>query len=379
MKKQISVYVSLIVVLSIALSACSGLASANTTELKASGTISARETNIAPQIGGQVVSVSVEEGVQVQAGDELFHLDDSLLQAQRQQAEASVQTAQAALASAIAQYDLVVATAQLQEKQGQVTAWRAQQPNEFDTPVWYFTKQERITAAEAEVAAAKQALENETADLGILLGEAISRDFLEAEKRLADAQAAFLIAKQVLTQAKAALNNQHLMDFAQQQYDAAKGELDAAQASYNSLITSQAATNILEARARVAVAQRYYDTALHYYNSLLNGDRSLQVKAAKAGMQQADAALAQAKAALSALDIQLEKTVVRAPIAGVVLNRNLEVGETVMPGSTVVIIGQLEVVELVVYVPETEYGKIMLGDLVSILVDPSPTRPSQAA
>lgn len=162
------------------------------------------------------------------------------------------------------------------------------------------------------------------------------------------------------------------MDFAQQQYDAAKGELDAAQASYNSLITSQAATNILEARARVAVAQRYYDTALHYYNSLLNGDRSLQVKAAKAGMQQADAALAQAKAALSALDIQLEKTVVRAPIAGVVLNRNLEVGETVMPGSTVVIIGQLEVVELVVYVPETEYGKIMLGDLVSILVDSFP-------
>jgi HlyD family secretion protein len=369
MKKQISVFISLITALGMALSACSGLASVATTDLKASGTISARETNIAPQMGGQIISVSVEEGTQVQAGDELFRLDDSLLQAQRQQAEAAVETAQAAQSNANAQYDLVVAAAQFQEQQGQVTAWLLTQPAEFNTPVWYYTKQERITAVEAELMAAKQTLENEMTNLETFLKDAPSKNFLEAEKRLADAQATFLIAQQVLEQAKAAPNNQQLVDFAQQQYDAAKSELDAAQTAYDSMLTSQAATNILEARSRVAVVQRRFNTALNYYNSLLSGDQSLQVKAADAGVKQADAAVAQAKAALNALDIQLEKTVVRAPIAGMILFRNLEVGETAMPGSTVMVVGQLEMVELIVYIPETEYGKIMLGDQVSIKVD----------
>jgi len=89
-------------------------------------------------------------------------------------------------------------------------------------------------------------------------------------------------------------------------------------------------------------------------------------------VQQAEAALAQAEAALNALDIQLEKTVVRAPISGVVLNRNLEAGETVTPGSIVIVIGQLAEVELVVYISETEYGQVHLGDQASITVDSFP-------
>jgi len=64
---------------------------------------------------------------------------------------------------------------------------------------------------------------------------------------------------------------------------------------------------------------------------------------------------------------------VRAPISGVVLNRNLEAGETVTPGSIVIVIGQLAEVELVVYIPETEYGKVNLGDGVSITVDSFPS------
>jgi len=89
MKKQTFVFVSLMVLLSMALSACGALGGAQTTDLKASGTIAAREVNVAPQIGGMVVSVSVEEGAQVKAGDELFRLDDSLFKAQRAQAEAA--------------------------------------------------------------------------------------------------------------------------------------------------------------------------------------------------------------------------------------------------------------------------------------------------
>jgi len=364
---------SALLLVALLLSSCQGLSGIKSDgALRASGTISAREVQVAPELGGMVAEVAVEEGAQVQEGDVLFRLNDTLIQAQRRQAEAAVQLAQAAVNTVKAQYELTLNAARLQEQQGRAAAWGAPQPDEFGLPVWYYTKEEKMAAAQAEVAAAGQALETEKANLEKLLGEMASQEFLDAEKRLAEAQVAFPIAGQVLEQAKAAPNNQKLVDFAQQQYDAAKSELDAAQAAYDRLLTGKAAGDILEARARVAVAQRRYDSALDYSNSLLSGDQSLQVKVAEAGVQQAEAALAQAEAALNALDIQLEKTVVRAPISGVVLNRNLEAGETVTPGSIVIVIGQLAEVELVVYIPETEYGQVHLGDQASITVDSFP-------
>ena len=51
--------------------------------LTASGTIEAIEVTISPEIGGKVAEVAVDEGAAVKAGDMLFRLDDTLLQAQR--------------------------------------------------------------------------------------------------------------------------------------------------------------------------------------------------------------------------------------------------------------------------------------------------------
>jgi len=372
MKKQTFVFVSLMVLLSMALSACGALGGAQTTDLKASGTIAAREVNVAPQIGGMVVSVSVEEGAQVKAGDELFRLDDSLFKAQRAQAEAAVQLAESAVSSAKAQYDLVLNGARLQDRQNRVSSWNTSQPSQFDLPVWYFDNDEKLASAQVEMEAAATDLDKEKANLEKTLKNVASQEFLDAEKRVADAQAAFIIAEQVLNQAKSAQDNEDLQNFAQDQYDAAENELKSAQTDYARLLTTQAAKDVLEARARVKVAQERFDSALDYYNSFLTGDQSLQVKVAEAGVQQAEAAQAQAQAALAALDVQIAKTIIRAPMDGVVLIRNLEIGETVAPGGVVMVIGQLAEVELVVYIPETEYGKVNLGDQVSIIVDSFP-------
>lgn len=372
MKKQTFVFVSLMVILSMALSACGTLVSADTTDLNASGTIASLEVNVAPQIGGQVVSVSVEEGAQVNAGDELFRLDDSLFKAQRAQAEAAIKLAESAVSSAKAQYDLVLNNARLQDQQNRVSNWNASQPSQFDLPVWYFDKEEKLASASLEIDAAKTGLDKEKANLEKVLTNVASQEFLNAEKRVSDAQAAFVVADQVLSQANSAQENEDLQNFAQDQYDAAENELKSAQTDYTRLLTTQGAKDVLEARARVKVAQERYDRALDYYNSFLSGDQSLQVKAAEAGVQQAEAALAQAQAALATLDVQIEKTIIRAPMDGVVLIRNLEIGETVAPGGIVMSIGRLQEVELVVYIPETEYGKVRLGDTVSITVDSFP-------
>ena len=372
MKKHVLIFASCFLVLAISLTGCQGINGNGTNELKASGIISATEINIASQIGGTVVSVDVNEGSQVKKGDVLFQLDDALLQAQRDQASAAVTVAEKAVNSARIQYDIAVNNARLQDQQNRINSWNIPQPEEFDLPVWYFDKEEKINSAKSEVDAAAADLDIEKENLKKVLANNSSRDFLSAEKRLADAQAAFLIADQVLTQANDAQDKEDISNYANDLYDTAKTELSSAQTDYNRLLTTQAATEVLEARARVRVAQERMDRAVDYLTSLESGDQSLMVQAADSGVQQAEAVLAQAQAALALIDIQMEKTIISSPTDGIVLTRNLEEGEMLVPGSVALTIGQLDEVSLTVYIPETEYGKIKLGDTVSITVDSFP-------
>jgi len=374
MKNNLAGFISLLVILSVGLSGCQSINGQNTSQLTASGTISAVQVDIAPQIGGMVVSVNVEEGAHVNQGDELFRLDDALLLAQRDQAVAAVKLAEEALNSARIQYDIALAGARMQDQQNRMARWNAIQPDLFELPVWYFDKEEKISSAKTELDAASADLEREKENLQTLLTKNSSQDFIDAEKRVADAQAAFLISDQVLSQANDAEENEDLLVFAQDQFDAAESELTSAQSNYDRLLTTQAARDMLEARARVQVAQERYDQALDYYHSLMSGEQSLQVKAAESGVKQAEAALSQAQAALALIDVQLVKTSIASPIDGIVLSRNLEVGEMLSPASIVLTIGQLEEVNLIVYIPETEYGKIRLGDQVSITVDSFPDK-----
>ncbi|HUM63242.1 MAG TPA: efflux RND transporter periplasmic adaptor subunit [Anaerolineaceae bacterium] len=372
MKKHVLIFTTCFLALAISLTGCQGINGNATKELNASGIISATEINIASQIGGTVVSVNVNEGSQVKKGDVLFQLDDALLQAQRNQASAAVTVAEKAVNSARVQYDIAVNSARLQDQQNRVNSWKIPQPDEFDLPAWYFDKEEKINSAQSEVDASAADLEIEKANLEKVLADNTSQEFLSAEKRLADAQVAFLIADQVLTQANEAQDKEDISNYANDLYDTAKTELSSAQTDYKRLLTTQAATEVLEARARVRVAQERLDRAIDYLNSLESGDQSLMVQAADSGVQQAEAVLAQAQAALALIDIQLEKTTIKSPADGVVLTRNLEEGEMLVPGSVALIIGQLQEVSLTVYIPETEYGKIKLDDSVSIAVDSFP-------
>lgn len=84
--------------------------------LSASGTIEAAQVRVGPEVSGRITSVAAAEGEAVQAGAALIALDDTLLQAQRTQAEAALkaaraaaQAADAAHTAAQANYDLLLA------------------------------------------------------------------------------------------------------------------------------------------------------------------------------------------------------------------------------------------------------------------------------
>ena len=349
--------------------------------LTASGTVEAAEVLIAPELSGKVSEVLVNEGDLVLAGDVLFRLDDTLLQAQRKVAAAGLDTAQAASktaesAAAVAQsqYDLTLTAALTEGKANRNADWSAVQPAEFNQPAWYFEKSEQLDSAQNEVTAAQSAVDAARSKLTSVEEKATSGDFISAEKRLMDARSAFDVAQGVLDVSATA--SQELKDSAQRNYDDALSELNSAQNAYDDASTTSGASDVLTARADLRVAQERQDIAQDKVRILQTGSLSPKVTAAQKGLDQALAAaaqskmaVAQAEASLSLLDTQIGKLSITSPIDGIVLTRTTEPGEVVMPGSSMLTLARLSDLTITVYVPEDRYGELSIGQAAQVTAD----------
>ncbi len=82
----------------------------------------------------------------------------------------------------------------------------------------------------------------------------------------------------------------------------------------------------------------------------------------------------QAEAALEVAQTQLGYTRVHAPLSGTVLRRDVEVGETVLPGSALMALADLSVMDVKIYVPGPMLGRIRLGERVEVVTDSYPDR-----
>jgi HlyD family secretion protein len=404
------------------------------TSLKASGTIEAVEVSVASEVSGKVVEVLAAEGDAVEAGVPLLRIEDELLLAQRQEAQAGLEAAQAAQKTAqealqAAQSGRDLAKAQVDSAQGGVDlaelqyqrtlnaarqaelpirqeAWKASQPSAFDLPVWYFQKSENLSAAQVSRDDAAQVLEAEQNNLAKVIADAGGEVLINTEERLAEAEQAYLVAQQVLDQARLATDGADMEKYAQQLFDAAEATLTSAQKDYDSLLSDKEKTDLLEARSRLAVAQGQYDLALDQYTQFQTGDQSLDVQVAdtarkqaaanlaqaQAGLQRAEANVAQAEASLNQsgavvaqaqaqldlLGLQLERYTVYAPVSGVVLVRALEPGELLQAGATAMTVGQLDNLKITVYLPEDRYGEVNLSDVAEVSVDSFPGKTFKA-
>jgi len=362
-----------------------GCGPANSTALQASGQIEATEIAVAPELSGRVVDVSVGEGDSVTVGDPLLNLDDSLLQAQKRtlktgldSANANIQAAQAALDMAQLQYDQTLSAALEAEKTARIAIWKESKPGEFDQPTWYFNRDERIKATQAEVEAAKANLETEQEKLASVEQQVTSAAFLDAESKLSEARITFENAKEVRDRTNGT-NGAELRDAADTAYDDAKIDLDDAQKDYDDALTTDDAKDVLEARARVYVAQERYDSAKDALRAFQTGADSPEVAIAaqavdqaKANLEAAQTSVNQVQAQLSQIDTQMEKLVVYAPEDGVVLVRSVQPGEVAQAGMTVMTIAKLDKLTVTVYIPEDRYGEVSLGNTASLSVDSFP-------
>jgi multidrug resistance efflux pump len=382
--------------------------------IKASGVVETISVVVSPEMAGRVSEVFIDEGDQVTTGQSLFQLEDDLLLAQRQRAVAALETAianlamveaglesgQAVLEAAessveVAQihFDMVLSQARQEVQPDRVLAWEQDNPDEFNTPVWYFDKTEVIAAAEAEVGAAWDTLLVERENYQSVLEEATNADLEAAEERLVEAQAAFLVAEELLEREISQVGEEQISDYIQDLYDSAKAELERAQKTFDTILTDQAYEDVLEARARVTVAQERYDIALDRLNELQTGDQSLQVQAAEAtlnqavlnvtqaqtnlaqaetGVTQAEKVVAQAQADLDLIDLQIDKLTTYAAVDGTVMTRAIHPGEIVQPGMIAMTLGQLADLTITVYISENQYGQISLGDIAQVKSDSFP-------
>ena len=380
------ILIALIVLAAIGYFAFRALRPVEAADLKASGTIEAVTVNVAPELAGRVVEALVEEGQPVRASDPLLHLDDSLLQSEKQTAQAAldsanaaVQAAEVALESAQLQYDLTLSNALAQEANSRIAIWDESKPTEFNQPVWYFSKEERIQAAQAEVDAKKAALEEALTDLADISQRAGSANFIQVEAVLVQARLAFQNAQDVFDNTSGASDSQDLRDAAQIMLEEAEIDLEEAQQDYDDALTTEGAADVLDARADAVIAQETYDLAVDHLRALHTGADSPQVQVAAKAVEQAQASLEQAKtnilaaqSRLKTIETQVERITVYAPIDGVILTRNVEPGEFVQPGGIAFAMANLDELTITVYVPEDQYGNISLGQDAAVSVDSFP-------
>ena len=350
--------------------------------LSASGTIEAEQVTVSPETGGKLVEVLVSEGTRVIKGDVLFRLDGSLLSAQHDLAAANLAAARSACQLAEAS---LAATA-IQSGDLRTSGWWLEGPDGYGLPGWYFSQDETVSAQKVEVGNAETALTLAKANLDALLVDPANAEFVAAETRLSNARASLVVVTEMYNRANIALNGADLRSAAQELYDVAQDELDEAQGLYDDLKNGDGPQQIIDARAALSVAEERYLTARDQSLAAeaginaanLAGPESALRKAGIA-VEQARLAVTQAEASLALIDTQISKLTVTAPMDGVVLTSTIRVGEVIAAGSSAMRLGDLSNLTIVVYVPETIYGQLNLGQAASIRVDSFPGETFTAA
>jgi HlyD family secretion protein len=149
-----------------------------------------------------------------------------------------------------------------------------------------------------------------------------------------------------------------------------------------------AEANLVKARALLVQTKAEFDRAASLLKTDIGSQQALDLaqanyEAAKASVEAGVAAVAQARAqvaqkdaAVSVARTNLEYTVIRSPIDGVVVARNVDVGQTVaasLQAPTIFTIAQ-DLTKMLVYakVDESDVGRIQTGQAVTFKVDAFP-------
>jgi membrane fusion protein (multidrug efflux system) len=230
-----------------------------------------------------------------------------------------------------------------------------------------------VTSLAPKVAGYVRAVEvedNETVQAGDVLFRIEDRDY---RARLAQAVANVEAAKARLTNVDAETRLQHvLIQQAEAQRRAAAAELDLATKASDrrrSLIRTNAVSQAQLDESEAARSRA--DAGVAAAAATVEAQQQ-RITVLAAQREAAVAAVAQAQAARDLAQIDLDDTVVRAPVNGVVGNRQVRVGRLVTPGASLLDIVPVQDVWVVANLKETQVEHIRVGQRARITIDGYP-------
>ena len=182
------------------------------------------------------------------------------------------------------------------------------------------------------------------------------------------------VAELLVDEGQDVVQGQVLLRLEPDQYEAALSRTQASLAQAQAQQTQQEA-NLLRTQRDLdrLLALRSRDSILVSRQQIDDGHTNLDVS--EATLASARHGVSQAQAAVEEATEQVSKTIFIAPMDGRVTRLNVEEGETVIigtmnnPGSLVLTISDLSVIEVVVQVDETDVPQISLGDSATIRID----------
>ncbi|MCS6914278.1 MAG: efflux RND transporter periplasmic adaptor subunit [Myxococcales bacterium] len=125
--------------------------------------------------------------------------------------------------------------------------------------------------------------------------------------------------------------------------------------------------------ARLQVERARQLAEQHFISAAERDSAEARMRQAEADVAAAEARLAQARAALQRAELDLRNSVVRSPVDGVVIARNVEVGQAVVASfqapNLFTIAGDLRRMQVLANVDEADIGMIRLGQEASFSVD----------
>jgi membrane fusion protein, multidrug efflux system len=304
---------------------------------------------MSPQVNGTVLAVHVVDNQTVEANSILARLDPRDFEARVKQAEAAVAVAAANLRRAEIEVRLTQESTSTDTQRTSATLRGAQ--------IATREAQQSIAEAEARLRTTEAAVAAAVAEV----------DMWHARREMA--QTEFVRMQSLHTDGVVS----------QQQFDAAESGLKSVQAQQRASQQRLAQAQAEVERARVDLQTRQHGVERSHARmaeaqAVLAGAQANRqtVDIKQAQVQTAQALLQQAQADLDTAQLQLSYTTLRAPIAGVIARKRLEVGQVVQAGRPFLAIVPMHNLWIEANFKETQLRHMRPGQKASLHVDAHP-------
>jgi HlyD family secretion protein len=350
---------------------------------------------------GAITKLVVEEGDSLKAGDLIAEIEKTYTQADVDKAKADLNSARARLVQAQMNIELQKEQSKIQIKQARDNVLEAEtrlaQLRE-DIELEKEANARQVKEAENDLAMAKLRLEQAQNSRP----ESVKR----SEASVTQSKVSLDLAEEEYKRQKA-LHEKNFVS--RSEVDSAKAKLDSAQAQYESALEQLKMTKepsseeeLKLAKLSVTKSELSLEAAKHKQKQETSREKDLklsesqledtrsalelalaneaQIKLKEKDLEAAQASVLRSEVALKEAQDRLADTIVKAPISGTILQKNVEEGQvitssmgaTAAAGTLLVTMADLENVYVKTEVDETDIGKVKPGQSVTITVDAFP-------